>query len=1255
MARLTLATAGAIVGGMTGIPGGAQLGWALGSMLGGTFEPNQKSAGPRLGDLAVSGSAYGTPIPYVAGSPRVSGQIVWASAKREIATTTTQGKGGGGGQEYTTYTYEIDLLLLLSDNQIGGITRVWSNGALVWSALAGTETVPSSAGGGATLTQSPGTIEGLMASGGTGKWARMTVYGGAPSQLPDPTYEAAVGTANAPAYRGRGSVFIQSLQLGSSGQLPNLTFELAATSGTATVLALQHFEQPGELASQGAHAGVYYKYRIYSGLTAGVGPAWGCELVGNANGGGEDDYNTESGVREPGMVGASSFLLVQTGTFNSAGALKTSYQYGCAFAPLNSSMVVGSAEDFTLEFVHDPIDGIGAYNKQIYVSSTSAICMVYGNQGANGSWYLHNYYTGTGRGYLFSIQGPGGGGVNGGNVPSTTRPVRVCVTRTSGTVRMYYDGVLAATGAVGANTAAITDPTGYEWLVGFNTRGPGLVAAGGAPGRYDEILFIRGHSIASGATYTVAAGQYADASSFAVATRTPPTVKAVVDALLLVSGLGAGQVDTTALATITTPVRALAVGQVSSVRAVLHVLAQAYNFEAVLSDKLYLRVRGSSSVASVPFVDLGCDGADPFALRMVNELEVPAQLAVTYANMDNDHQSDTQYSDRLLTGQESTSATQLPLSLYPTEAKAMASGQLMDKAISMTTTKVAVGMQYAKYEPCDVVTVADNDANTWRMRIAAKTEAAGTIQWDLVLDDANVFIQPGATSAGTQGQTVVYAPPQSSLLLLDLPLLQDADNAPGHYFAIKGITSGWQSAALYQSSADNNYQQNQAVFNQATFGVSTTALAAYTGAAVFDEQSTVTVNVDMGQLSSATREAVLADVRINAAVLGAEVLQYRTATLVSAGVYTLSGFLRGRKGTEWAMGAHPAGETFCALGVAGMGLVAMQSADLGKLWYYKAASAGQKLSSAATKTFTPAGVLLKPLAPTNLRVNRASTSTVFTWLRRTRFTPRFTGTLGINVPLGESAETYDVEFYSDATFTTLKRTYAGLTTPTVTYTSANQVTDFGANQIDFFVKVYQNSAVVGRGYPLTSAEYKPYDPDVGWLTTSGSVTLSAFGRNAVISGTYSWVRSKFQSLGKRYFEFQTTPFQSGSFFIGLVSQASDPGYGGANAWGGQYIAWGNVYVAINGAFNSNPGVTVAPGDRVGLAVDLATGMVWFLKNGVANIGNPVAGTGGYAVFTPGTPVAPAFRVNYSGTETTTKFFTQPSNVTYPIAGFTGFL
>jgi hypothetical protein len=74
----------------------------------------------------------------------------------------------------------------------------------------------------------------------------------------------------------------------------------------------------------------------------------------------------------------------------------------------------------------------------------------------------------------------------------------------------------------------------------------------------------------------------------------------------------------------------------------------------------------------------------------------------------------------------------------------------------------------------------------------------------------------------------------------------------------------------------------------------------------------------------------------------------------------------------------------------------------------------------------------------------------------------------VDAVLGETAESYEVDIFSDGTYTTLKRTLTS-TTQTVAYTSAQQVTDFGSNQATLYVKIYQLSANVGRCYPLTES------------------------------------------------------------------------------------------------------------------------------------------------------------------------------------------
>ena len=90
-------------------------------------------------------------------------------------------------------------------------------------------------------------------------------------------------------------------------------------------------------------------------------------------------------------------------------------------------------------------------------------------------------------------------------------------------------------------------------------------------------------------------------------------------------------------------------------------------------------------------------------------------------------------------------------------------------------------------------------------------------------------------------------------------------------------------------------------------------------------------------------------------------------------------------------------------------------------------------------------------------------------MRRTRLSTRFTGGAGINTPLGEDSEAYEVDVYDDDTYTTVVRTITGLSAPTATYTSAQQTTDFGSPQAEVFVRVYQISAAVGRGHYLEGA------------------------------------------------------------------------------------------------------------------------------------------------------------------------------------------
>jgi hypothetical protein len=68
------------------------------------------------------------------------------------------------------------------------------------------------------------------------------------------------------------------------------------------------------------------------------------------------------------------------------------------------------------------------------------------------------------------------------------------------------------------------------------------------------------------------------------------------------------------------------------------------------------------------------------------------------------------------------------------------------------------------------------------------------------------------------------------------------------------------------------------------------------------------------------------------------------------------------------------------------------------------------------------------------------------------------------VPLGEASEAYKVDIL-DGPEGDVVRTLDGLTSPAAAYTAADQVTDFGSPPPVVHVRVFQLSAVIGRGFP----------------------------------------------------------------------------------------------------------------------------------------------------------------------------------------------
>jgi hypothetical protein len=209
MARLVLTVGGAVLGNLL-LPGlGSAIGGAIGAYVGGIVDQqlfsggtrNNVVTGPRLQDLRVQSSGYGSVIPRVYGKARLSGNVIWMRGFHEETRTQTQtvgggGKGGGGGRQTTTtvtYVYFCDVAVALCEGPITGIGKMFADGNAI----------------------------------GSEHFAARRVYLGGASQPADPLIQAT--EALAPAYRGLAYVVLERFAVTPFGnRLPNFSFELTA-------------------------------------------------------------------------------------------------------------------------------------------------------------------------------------------------------------------------------------------------------------------------------------------------------------------------------------------------------------------------------------------------------------------------------------------------------------------------------------------------------------------------------------------------------------------------------------------------------------------------------------------------------------------------------------------------------------------------------------------------------------------------------------------------------------------------------------------------------------------------------------------------------------------------------------------------------------------------------------------------------------------------------------------------------------------
>lgn len=1031
------AVAGYFTGGASYVLMGAAIGGAVGAALDPPKGPNLQ--GPRLNDLSQQTASYGTVIPRVYGTSALLGNVFWIenNALRESSKTESSGgKGGGGGASQTTYSYSATFALGLCEGPIAGVRRIWIMGNLIYDA------------------QSTD-IDTIVASNRAAQG--FTIHLGDENQAPDARMQATLGVANTPAFRGLAYIVFNDLELEKYGN------------------SLQGAQVKVEVVKQASYTGWTRTTTVAdTGISLPARPY----------------FVEENGEVVLGLLGATDqYLFSRSGVFLSK---KFSLQNACEsqISAYGKTWHSPGKVDNPASFIDDDIwliiGGVRNVDGQV-IRRANAVLTKPIDIYLPADRPLIGCYLSNDRKSLIVIYGDVGASPWAPNYSSIWCEIDV-------------DGNLQRAGTVIGNYSA--------YLFGFG-RGADFHFAANC---YDQDtgLLVTAYSAGSGelmvrqindayelrvvgtsnlsywgftrpSVYTKNNVIYAySGSAFNVFTagllsQSLPTLSAIVQAECLKSSiLSAGDIDVSSL---TDTVMGYRISSVGAIRSGIEKLQGAWPFDALQSGYQIKAVRrgSASSVATIPATVLGAgQGGKPGeVLSQAREMDsqLPCRVRVQHLDPDREYNIGEQYAERLNTTSVNETTIDLAVVLSSGSAAQVAEVLLYLYWLERSDFSFTLPPAYRYLEPSDIVTVQTADADYVFRLTRLHYQSDGVIDCTAKLHHP-VYASLAAGAAGGTAPVVIPPVGMTSMALIDTGCLLDSLDGPGFLIAAAGYSAGWPGAALYRSAdGGQSYAQVNAFTQPSTLGYVATAIAAPADFRMMDKASVITARFYGGASVSSVTEAQLLN-GANHFAYGAdgrwEIIAAQNAVLQADGSYVLTDLLRGRFGTEWAMGSHAAMDSLVLLdrNLLQAGQASLNS--IGLEGRYKPVTFGALIDATDYQAFTYRGANLECLAPVFLNGSRAASGDwSLNWLRRTRVGGEWRDY--IDAPLGEASEAYEVEIYTSAAYTTLKRTITGLSTASATYTSAQQVADFGSNQATLYVKVYQLSANVGRGYPLTTS------------------------------------------------------------------------------------------------------------------------------------------------------------------------------------------
>jgi hypothetical protein len=1048
----------------------------------------QRTRGPRLSELQVSTADFGTPIPDFIGARIFTCAITHAEDLKEVKHTS---KGKGGKQ--TTYSYLATFDATICDCQVDKVLKIWLDERLCLDRTGKGPVSPIAA-----------FLSGNHADSPPVKLTHdnMRIYLGTEDQLPDPRYvefcEHKFGPNSAPASRGEAHIFFEELPTDNFGNRvpsvkvlvvtaaePHYPFDIRDGAGsgidgvfspdglfmyqqdtstlfvwdTATRTLINKVERTSGFECISAFSGGLYA--LGGGFTPESHQLW---LYGPDGSGGTNTTPSGFDIYTPGFrcVSGTPFFYPVTNNETYYGIPGT----GSSGEPSVVAVVLGFPATHFFEGPNGSawavgVDAISEDNLNVAQIEPNILAPAGAHMTAGGqAWGMWNGDGGIlvyQNGDLLLLDAEDPTTILAGPVSVPVSPAYVGPAFNS--VRPGADRLWLAFTEINTRTLEVLRSVNPDdWLHQTMTGGcydfvnDGLVTHEFGS---DEITW-----------------RYLDRAVGAAATDGDVVAKICTKA-------GMTDFDVSSL---TSPITGYSWTRASG-KAQLEPLIDIHDVDARPHGfTIDFLPRGGSPVLGISSVDFarGDGGGPRYKTAEPQDTDLPKILRVNFADNGFDQQVNNVLSPLPADAVDTQRDTVIDLTTYvtvPDDAQQKADRYMRGLWNRRAKVDNALTAQLVALEPGDIVTLSLDDI-LWNCKLDRQTFVGMTrMECTLIRDERAAALLNPATEGPplNRDPEVIQVPSPVRGFVIDAPLRGDADAdiRPLLYMGAGAYAQmGFPGAVIFEGSGSGDavvYDELAAtITDAATWGTTSTALGDVATAWLWDRANSVTVRLQSGSLTSATEADVNADPALNLLVFGApgrwEYVNFTTATLNVDGSYTLSGFKRGRRGTEWATGLHQAGDIWVV--AADLEGEEQGADEVGGAVSFKAQTIGRDPEAAPAIALEPyQGQTLMPYAPARVVASFDGADWTFTVRRRTRIGGRWNGT---PIPLSEVVEAYSIDVLDGlgAVVRTLNISAAG---NTITYTGAQQTEDFGSIQTTKPALVaYQISDTVGRGFALAA-------------------------------------------------------------------------------------------------------------------------------------------------------------------------------------------